>query len=74
MYKFKHYQFKYICVYLWPAAVDDVIGGVIDLALHLNRLLLVLCHFDTQDPEVWPPKIQSYEVPLFCQNENTDKC
>lgn len=54
--------------------MDDVIRGVIDLALHLNRLLLVLRHFDTQDPEVRPPKVQSYEVPLFCQNEKTDKC
>lgn len=53
--------------------MDNVIRGVIHLALHLNRLLLVLCHFDTQDPKVGPSKVQSNEVPLFCQNENADK-
>lgn len=62
-----------LCAYLCPAAMDNVIRGVIHLALHLNRLLLVLCHFDTQDPKVGPSKVQSNEVPLFCQNENADK-
>lgn len=52
--------------------MDDVIGSVIDLALHLDRLLLVLGHFDTQDSKIWPTKIQSYEVPLFCQIKNAD--
>lgn len=53
--------------------MDDVIGGLVDLALHLNRLLLVLRHFDTQDTKVGPPEVQSYKVPLFCQNKNTDE-
>lgn len=39
-------------VYLRPAAVDDVIRRVISLALHLNRLLLVLGHLDPQNPKV----------------------
>lgn len=46
--------------------MDDVIGGFVDLALHLHRLLLVLRHFDPQDPEVGPSEIQSDEVALFC--------
>lgn len=53
--------------------MDDVIRGLIDLALHLDRLLLVLRHFDAQDPKVGPSEIQSDEVPLFCQNKKTDK-
>lgn len=53
--------------------MNYVIRGLIDLALHLNRLLLVLRHFDTQDPKVRPPEVQRYEVPLFCQKKNTAK-
>ena len=58
-----------ICVYPWPAAMDDVIRRLIDLALHLNWLLLVVCHFDPENPKIWTSKVQSDEVPLFCQNK-----
>lgn len=49
--------------------MDDVIGGFVDLALHLNRLLLVLSHLDPENPEVGPPQIQRDEVPLLCGRE-----
>lgn len=49
--------------------MDDVIRGLVDLALHLNRLLLILRHFDAEDPKVRSSEIQCNEVPLFCQNE-----
>lgn len=49
--------------------MDDVIGGFIDLALHLNRLLLVLSHLDPENPEVGPSQIQRDEVPLLCGRE-----
>lgn len=52
--------------YPGAAAVDDVIGSFVDLALHLDRLLLVLGHFDPEDPEVRTSEIQSDEVALFC--------
>lgn len=62
-----------ICNYLCPTPVDDVVRGLIDLALHLNRLLLVLRHFNTQDPEIGSSKVQGDEVPLFCRRENTQQ-
>lgn len=46
--------------------MDDVIRCFIDLALHLDWLLLVLGHFDPKDPEVRPSEIQSDKVTLFC--------
>lgn len=59
------------CAYLRPTPVDDVIRGLVDLTLHLDRLLLVLGHFNAQDPEVGASKVQSDEVAFFCKNEFT---
>lgn len=60
--------------YPGTTAVDDVIRGFVDLALHLDRLLLVLGHFDPEDPEVRPSEIQSDKVTLFCWGaETTEK-
>lgn len=50
--------------------MDDVIGGFVDLALHLNRLLLVLSHLDPENPKVGPSQIQRDEVALFCGRED----
>lgn len=49
--------------------MDDVIGGFIDLALHLNRLLLILSHLDPENPKVGPSQIQRDEVALLCGRE-----
>lgn len=46
--------------------MDDVIGGFVDLALHLNRLLFVLGDLDPENPEVGPSQIQRDEVALLC--------
>lgn len=48
--------------------MDDVIRGFVDLALHLDWLLLVLGHFYPEDPEVRPSEIQSDEVAFFCED------
>lgn len=53
--------------------MDDVIRGFVDLALHLDRLLLVLGHFDSEDTEVRPSEIQSDEVTFFCEGERKQK-
>lgn len=60
--------FRCVCfVYLGPVPVDDVVWGVVDLALHLDRLLLIPRHLHPQDTEVGAAQIQSYEVSLLCQ-------
>lgn len=51
--------------YLGPGAVDDVLRRVVDLTLHLDGLLLLVAHFDPEDPEVAASQIQSDEVSLF---------
>lgn len=45
--------------------MNDVLRRVVDLTLHLDRLLLLVAHFDSEDPEVAASQIQSDEVPLF---------
>lgn len=37
--------------------MNDVLRCVIDLTLHLNRLFLLMAHFDTEDPEVTASQI-----------------
>lgn len=49
--------------------MDNVIRGFVHLALHLDRLLLVLGHFDPKDPEVGASEIQSDEITFFCYGE-----
>lgn len=51
--------------YFCAGAVNDVLRRVVDLTLHLDGLLLLVAHFDTEDPEVAASQIQSNKVPLF---------
>lgn len=51
--------------YFYPSAVNDVLWRVIDLTLHLDGLLLLMAHFDTEDPEVAASQIQSDKVSFF---------
>lgn len=51
--------------YFCPRAMNDVLRRVVDLTLHLDGLLLLVAHFDTEDPEVAASQIQSNEVSLF---------
>lgn len=41
-----------VFVYLCATPMDDVIRGLIDLTLHLNRLLLVMCYLNAQNPKI----------------------
>lgn len=51
--------------YSRAAAVDDVLRSVVNLTLHLHRLLLLMAHAHVEDPEVTSSQIQSNEVSLF---------
>ena len=46
--------------------MHDVFRRVVDLALHLHRLLLFIGHLHPQDAEIGPPQIQSNEVSPLC--------
>ena len=46
--------------------MNYILWCVIDLTLHLNSLLLLMAHFDTEDPEVTPSQIQCNEVSFLC--------
>ena len=54
--------------------MDDVLWSVIDLALHLNRLLLLMGHLHSQDAEGRASQIQSNEVPLLCNKHKKYAC
>ena len=54
--------------------MDDVLRSVIDLALHLNRLLLLMGHLYSQDAESRASQIQSNEVPLLCNKQKQYGC
>lgn len=51
--------------YFGAGAVNDVLRRVVDLTLHLDGLLLLVAHFDSEYPEVAASQIQSNEVSLF---------
>lgn len=49
--------------------MNDVFWRVINLTLHLNRLLLLLAHSDVENPEITASQIQRNEIPLFCPHK-----
>ena len=51
--------------------MNDVLWCVVDFTLHLNCLLLLVAHFDAEDPEVAASQVQRDEVTFLCGDGKT---
>lgn len=46
--------------------MNNILGRVVDFALHLHSLFLLMAHFDTEDSEVAASQIECNEVSFLC--------